>query len=200
MGFRFPLAVLTFDVMTAHEFYWSKVKLRRMIVVVFTVAFAMGLSSWAGASRIKDVARVEGFRSNQIFGYGLVVGLNGTGDRQNTEFTVQTLANLLQDYNIRVRPIDVRVKNVAAVMVTTEVPPFVQPGTRLDATVSSMGDATSLSGGVLLLSPLKGPDGKVYAVAQGTVSLGGGYTAIAIGSKVTKNHQTAGRVAPGVLR
>jgi len=153
----------------------------------------------AGATRVKDVARVEGFRSNQLTGYGLVVGLNGTGDRQNTEFTVQTVVNLLQEYNIRVNPADVRVKNVAAVMVTAEIPPFVQPGVRLDATVSSMGDATSLSGGVLLLTPLKGPDGKVYAVAQGTVSLGGGYTAIAVGAKVTKNHQTAGTVAGGVL-
>jgi len=153
----------------------------------------------AAASRLKDVARVEGFRSNQLFGYGLVVGLNGTGDRQNTEFTVQTLANLLQDYNIRVSPTDIRVKNVAAVMVTAEVAAFVQPGMRFDGTISSLGDATSLSGGVLLLTPLKGPDGKVYAVAQGPVSLGGGYTAIGVGAKVSKNHQTSGRVTGGVL-
>jgi flagellar P-ring protein precursor FlgI len=151
------------------------------------------------AARLKDLGHVAGFRSNQLFGYGLVVGLGGTGDRQNTEFTVQTLANLLQDYNIRVSPDDVRVKNVAAVIVTAEVPPFVQPGTRLDATISSVGDASSLSGGVLLLTPLKGPDGKVYAVAQGAVSLGGGYTAQGIGAKVTKNHQTAGRITAGVL-
>ncbi len=151
------------------------------------------------AARIKDLARVQGFRSNQLFGYGLVVGLNGTGDRQNTEFTVQTLANLLQDYNIRVSPNDVRVKNVAAVIVTAEVPAFVQPGTQLDATISSVGDAGSLSGGVLLLTPLKGPDGKVYAVAQGAVSLGGGFTALGIGAKVSKNHQTAGRITSGVL-
>ena len=153
----------------------------------------------AAASRLKDVAHVEGFRPNQLYGYGLVVGLNGTGDRQNTEFTVQTLTNLLKEYNIHVNQADVRVKNVAAVMVTAEVPPFVQPGTRLDATVSSMGDATSLSGGVLLLTPLKGPDGKVYAVAQGTVSLGGGYTAIAVGAKVVKNHPTTGTISAGVL-
>ena len=151
------------------------------------------------AARLKDVAHVDGFRPNQLFGYGLVVGLNGTGDRQNTEFTVQTLANLLQDYNIRVSPNDVRVKNVAAVIITAEVPPFVQPGTRLDATTSSVGDASSLSGGVLLLTPLKGPDGKVYAVAQGPVSLGGGFTALGVGAKVSKNHQTAGRITAGVL-
>lgn len=153
----------------------------------------------AQAARIKDLAQVEGYRANQLFGYGLVVGLNGTGDKQNTEFTVQTLANLLQEYNIRVSPVDVRVKNVAAVMVTAEVPAFVQPGTRLDATVSSIGDASSLSGGVLLLAPLKGPDGKVYAIAQGAVSLGGGYTALGIGAKISKDHQTAGRITAGVL-
>ena len=132
-------------------------------------------------------------------GYGLIVGLDGTGDKQNTEFTVQTLANLLQEYNIRVSPADMRVKNVAAVVVTAEVPPFVQPGTRLDATIASVGDAASLSGGVLLLTPLKGPDGKVYGVAQGPVSLGGGFTALSVGAKVSKNHQTAGRVTAGVL-
>ena len=153
----------------------------------------------AQAARLKDVAHIAGFRSNQLFGYGLVVGLNGTGDRQNTEFTVQTLANLLQDYNIRVSPDDVRVRNVAAVIVTVDVPAFVQPGTRLDATISSVGDAGSLSGGVLLLTPLKGPDAKVYAVAQGAVSLGGGFTAQGAGAKLTKNHQTAGRITAGVL-
>jgi flagellar P-ring protein FlgI len=151
------------------------------------------------AARIKDIAHVEGFRSNQLSGYGLVVGLNGTGDRQNTEFTVQTLANLLQEYNIRVNPADVRVKNVAAVIVTADVPAFLQPGTKLDAAISSLGDAGSLSGGTLLLTPLKGPDGKVYAVAQGPVSLGGGYTALAVGAKVSKNHPTAGRITGGVL-
>jgi flagellar P-ring protein precursor FlgI len=151
------------------------------------------------AERIKDIAQVEGFRTNQLIGYGLVAGLDGTGDRQNTEFTVQTLANLLQEYRIRVSPDDVRVKNVAAVMVTAELPPYVQPGTRLDAVISSLGDARSLSGGTLLLTPLRGPDGQVYAAAQGPVSLGGGYTAVGIGARIGKNHQTAGRLTAGVL-
>jgi flagellar P-ring protein FlgI len=174
-------------------------KLKVLLAVVFTVCGAGGPSSSAFGARVKDLAHIEGFRPNQLFGYGLVVGLNGTGDRQNTEFTTQTLANLLQEYNIRVSPIDVRVKNVAAVMVTAQVPPFVQPGTRLDATISSIGDAVSLSGGVLLLSPLKGPDGRVYAVAQGAVTLGGGYTALGAGAKISKNHQTTGRVTANVL-
>jgi flagellar P-ring protein precursor FlgI len=129
----------------------------------------------------------------------LVVGLDGTGDRQKTEFTVQALTNLLQDYRIRVRPEDVRVKNVAAVMVTVEIPPYVQPGTRLDAVASSLGDAQSLSGGTLLLTPLRGPDGQVYAVAQGPLSLGGGFSANGIGARITKIHQTVGRVTSGAL-
>jgi flagellar P-ring protein precursor FlgI len=155
--------------------------------------------STAQAARIKDVAQVEGFRSNQLFGYGLIAGLDGTGDRQNTEFTVQSLTNLLQEYHIRVDPDAVRVKNVAAVMVTAEIPPYAQPGTRLDAVVSSLGDAQSLSGGTLMLTPLRGPDGRVYAVAQGPMSLGGGYTAIGVGARISKNHQTVGRVTNGVL-
>jgi flagellar P-ring protein precursor FlgI len=153
----------------------------------------------AEASRIKDLAQVEGVRSNQLIGYGLVVGLDGSGDRQNTEFTVQTLTNLLQAYQIKVDPAAVRVKNVAAVMVTSDVPPYAQPGNRLDALVSSIGDAQSLSGGTLLLTPLKGADGRVYGVAQGAVSLGGGYTALGIGARISKNHQSAGRVTSGVL-
>ncbi len=157
------------------------------------------LCTSADAARIKDLAQIEGFRSNQLFGYGLIVGLAGTGDKQNTQFTVQALTNLLQDYRIRVSPQDVRVKNVAAVMVTAEIPPYVQPGTRLDAVVSSIGDAQSLSGGTLLLTPLKGPDGQVYAVAQGPMTLGGGFSANGIGARVTKNHQTAGRITGGAL-
>lgn len=156
-------------------------------------------SGAAQASRIKDLAQVEGVRSNQLIGYGLVVGLDGSGDRQQTEFTVQTLTNLLQAYHIKVDPAVVKVKNVAAVMVTAEIPPYAQPGNRLDAVVSSVGDAQSLSGGTLLLTPLKGADGRVYGIGQGPVSLGGGYTALGIGARISKNHQTTGRVTSGVL-
>jgi flagellar P-ring protein precursor FlgI len=176
-----------------------RVQLTTLVAFCCVVLLPFALCRIAEAARIKDLAHVAGFRPNQLLGYGLVIGLSGTGDRQNTEFTVQTLTNLLQEYNIRVNPDDVRVKNVAAVIVTAEVPPFVQPGTRLDATISSLGDASSLSGGVLLLTPLKGPDSKVYGVAQGAVSLGGGYTAVGVGAKISKNHQTAGRVTAGVL-
>lgn len=175
---------------------------RYFIFVIFLIlgfCFSIIALSPVEAARVKDLAHVEGFRPNQLLGYGLVIGLDGTGDRQNTEFTVQTLTNLLQEYHIKVNPTDVRVKNVAAVIVTAEIPAYVQPGTRLDAAVSSLGDARSLSGGILLLTPLKGPDGRVYAVAQGPVSLGGGFTATGIGAKISKNHQTSGRVTAGVL-
>jgi flagellar P-ring protein precursor FlgI len=169
------------------------------IAILALSIFHFQLSIVAEAARLKDIAHVEGSRVNQLNGYGLVIGLEGTGDKQNTEFTVQTLANLLQEYNIRVNPADVRVKNVAAVIVTAEVPAFSQSGSRLDANIASMGDATSLSGGVLLMTPLKGPDGRVYGVAQGPVTLGGGFTALAIGAKVTKNHPTSGRITGGML-
>jgi flagellar P-ring protein FlgI len=171
----------------------------RIFFIIASVFLAVSFVASVRAERIKDIAQVEGFRTNQLFGYGLIVGLDGTGDKQNTEFTVQTLTNLLQDYRIKVSPDSVRVKNVAAVMVTAEIPPYVQPGTRVDAVVSSLGDARSLSGGTLLLTPLKGADGQVYAVAQGPVSLGGGYTANGIGARISKNHQTAGRLTAGVL-
>lgn len=170
-----------------------------LLSLLGVIALLTCCRSTVQAARIKDVAQVEGVRSNQLLGYGLVMGLDGTGDRQNTEFTVQTLTNLLQEYQIRVDPRDVRVKNVAAVVVTAEAPPYVQPGTRLDAVVSSLGDARSLSGGTLLLTPLRGADGRVYAVAQGPVSLGGGYTALGVGARISKNHQTVGRVTAGVL-
>ncbi|MBI4522647.1 MAG: flagellar basal body P-ring protein FlgI [Deltaproteobacteria bacterium] len=171
----------------------------RSVIAVLLAAGFVSFISGAFAARIKDLTQVEGVRSNQLFGYGLIVGLAGTGDRQNTEFTVQTVTNLLREYRIRVNPQDVRTKNIAAVMVLVEIPPYVQPGARLDAVVSSLGDAQSLSGGTLLLTPLKGPDGRVYAVSQGPVTLGGGYIASGIGTRLTKNHQTVGRVSGGVL-
>jgi flagellar P-ring protein precursor FlgI len=153
--------------------------------------------------RVKDVARIVGVRDNELYGYGLVIGLNGTGDRRtNAFFTTQSIQNLLTRQGINL-PATVRntiePKNAAAVIVTAKLPPFAKPGTTIDVTVSSLGDATSLAGGTLLLAPLQAADGKVYAVAQGSVSIGGGFsvTAPATGETVQKNHPTVGRVVNG---
>ena len=143
---------------------------------------AAALSAHAAASNsnrrvlIRDITSIEGVRDNMLVGYGLVVGLNRTGDTQQTYFTVQTLANAMQKMGVLISPTQVEVKNVAAVFITASLPPFARPGSRLDVTVSSVGDAKSLSGGVLLMSSLHGPDGQVYAEAQGPLIMGG-YTA-----------------------
>jgi flagellar P-ring protein precursor FlgI len=166
--------------------------------LMILVAFVILSATSAQAARIKDIARIEGVRSNQLVGYGLVVGLNDSGDSQSTEFTVQSLANMLERLGVAVDPGQIKVDNVAAVMVTAELPPFAKAGASIDALVSSIGDAESLVGGTLLMTPLKGPDGQVYAVAQGPVVVG----AIAFGGKaatVQKNHPTAGRVPDGAL-
>jgi flagellar P-ring protein precursor FlgI len=125
---------------------------------------------------IRDITSVEGVRDNMLVGYGLVVGLNRTGDTQQTYFTVQTLANAMQKMGVLISPASVTVKNVAAVFITASLPPFARPGAKLDVTVSSVGDAKSLAGGVLLMSALHGPDGQIYAEAQGPLVMGG-YTA-----------------------
>src|SRR5579872_158759 len=125
---------------------------------------------------VRDITSVEGVRDNMLVGYGLVVGLNRTGDTQQTFFTVQTLANAMQKMGVLIAPAQVTVKNVAAVFITASLPPFARPGAKLDVTVSSVGDAKSLVGGVLLMSALHGPDGQVYAEAQGPLVMGG-YTA-----------------------
>lgn len=151
------------------------------------------------AARIKDIAYFTGNRSNQLLGYGLVVGLNGTGDKNKTQFTVNTLANLLDNMGIHVDPKDVKVKNVAAVIVTANLPPALRSGSRIDVQVSSSGDAKSLQGGTLLMTPLQGPDGKVYAVAQGPVSTGGFSASGASGSSAQKNHPTAGFISAGAI-
>ncbi|WP_022664688.1 flagellar basal body P-ring protein FlgI [Desulfospira joergensenii] len=125
----------------------------------------------ASAARIKDLAAIKGIRSNQLSGYGLVVGLNGTGDKDKVSFTRQALANMMEKMNIYVDQSALKVKNVAAAMVTASIPPFARIGDNIDITVSSLGDAKSLKGGILLLTPLKGVDGQVYALAQGPVTL-----------------------------
>jgi flagellar P-ring protein precursor FlgI len=122
---------------------------------------------------VRDITSIEGVRENMLVGYGLVVGLRGTGDRQQTIFTVQTLANAMQKMGVLISPSTVVVKNVAAVFITASLPPFSRPGSKLDVTVSSVGDAQSLEGGVLLMSALHGPDGQIYAEAQGPLIMGG---------------------------
>lgn len=150
-------------------------------------------------ARVKDVARIQGVRENELFGYGLVIGLNGTGDNAGTLFTAQSIASMLQRMGIQVPRERIGVKNVAAVVVTAKLPAFAKMGTTLDVTVSSLGDASTLQGGMLLLTPLQAADGKVYAVAQGPVSLGGFRVDSGGGDKVQKNHPTVGRIPNGAI-
>lgn len=150
-------------------------------------------------SRIKDLASVEGVRSNQILGYGIVVGLNGTGDTlNNAPFTKQSLQAMLERLGVNTRGANMRTANVAAVMVTANLPPFATQGTRLDVTVSALGDAKSLQGGTLLATPLLGADGEVYAVSQGPVAIAG-FSAEGEASKITRGVPTVGRIANGGL-
>ncbi|MCD6352099.1 MAG: flagellar basal body P-ring protein FlgI, partial [Armatimonadetes bacterium] len=162
------------------------------------VTAAVLLASGAGATtvRIKDLATVSGTTGHQLIGYGLVVGLDGTGDSNRALFTARSLANMLEQFGITVPAETMRADNVAAVMVTAELSPEAASGTRLDVTVSSIGDAESLQGGTLLVTPLLGADGQVCAIAQGSVSIGG-FNVSAGGSKVQKNHPVVGRVPNG---
>ncbi len=151
-------------------------------------------------SRIKDISSVEGVRDNQLIGYGLVVGLRNTGDSQQTVFPTQTLLSVLQRMGVNVgsNPNAIRVQNTAAVFITAMLPAFAQPGTKIDVTVSSAGDARSLEGGMLLLTPLYGADGKVYAAAQGPLVLGG-YSVAANGNAQRVNYPTTGRIPEGAI-
>lgn len=152
----------------------------------------------SAATRLKDLVSIEGVRDNQLLGYGLVVGLAGTGDKQQTLFATQSLANVLQRMGVTVSPTAITVKNTAAVLVTGTLPPFAQPGMKVDATVSSIGDAANLQGGLLIMTPLRGPDGQVYAVAQGPV-ITGGFSAGGGGNAKVVNHPTVGRLPEGAL-
>jgi flagellar P-ring protein precursor FlgI len=173
--------------------------IQSLAVLLFLLMLA---AQTASATRIKDIAQLGGVRENQLIGYGLVTGLSGTGDDlQKVLFTRQALYNMMVRQGITVNPADfakIKAKNVAAVMVTASLPPFGKAGSAIDIEVASIGDAKSLGGGNLLLTALKGPDGKVYAVAQGPLTVG----AFAFGgkaSKVQKNHPTVGRVANGAI-
>ncbi len=156
-------------------------------------------SAWAGP-RIKDVADFEGVRENQLVGYGLVVGLAGTGDSlRNSPFTRQSLAAMLERLGVNASNGNLNTRNVAAVMVTANLPPFASQGSRIDVTVSALGDARSLAGGQLLVTPLMGADQQVYAVAQGPLAIGGFAASGQSGSSVTRGVPTAGRIASGAL-
>lgn len=164
----------------------------------------LGLFLWASplfsveSARIKELVNLEGVRENQLLGYGLVVGLNGTGDKRQTFFSTQSLANLLDRMGVQVNPQAMLVRNMAAVMITANLPAFSQPGTRIDVTVAAIGDAQNLQGGILIQTPLRAANGLVFAVAQGSV-VTGGFVAGGRGNQQTVNHPTVGRVPGGAL-
>jgi flagellar P-ring protein precursor FlgI len=169
------------------------------ITWILTVAAVFCFNGQAFGVRIKDIADIKGVRQNQLVGYGLVVGLDGTGDSDSAIFTIQSMASMLEKMGVTVKAEDIEVENVAAVMVTTDLPPFARTGSRIDVLVSSIGDAENLQGGTLLFTPLKAADQQVYAVAQGPVSTGGFVVGGASGSEVQKNFPTVGRVVNGAL-
>lgn len=168
--------------------------MRALALFLFVAPFA----AHAADARIKELAQVQGQRDNELFGYGLVVGLQGTGDSDRVFFTSQSISGMLARLGIRVDARDVRSRNVAAVMVTARLPTFTRSGTRLDVTVSSIGNARSLAGGVLLLTPLTAADGQVYALAQGSLQVGGFDTAW-LDNVVRKNQTNSGRVPSGAV-
>src|SRR4249919_243503 len=169
------------------------------ILTGFALAILVSLPAPSSAQvRVKDVATLDGYRPTPLLGYGLVVGLNKTGDKRQTIFTAQTLANMLERLGVGVDGGDIKIENTAAVLVTAELPPFARPGARLDVTASSVGDARSLQGGVLLATALRGPDGSTYALAQGPLSIGG-FGGGKLGNSVQINHLTVGRVPGGGL-
>ena len=164
------------------------------IIAILLVILTVGPAS--ANSRLKDISHIAGVRGNSLIGYGLVIGLNKTGDRRQTFFTGQTLINMLERFGLTMNNPSIRVENIAAVMVTADLPAFARPGTRIDVTVSSIGDATSLQGGILLQTPLQGPDTNIYALSQGPLVLGG-FSAGSESTGVSVNHPTVGRVPNG---
>ena len=169
------------------------------MAVLLTLLVALFAASDAGAERMKDIASFSGIRDNEIMGYGLVVGLNGTGDKDGT-YIFQPFANMLNRMGINVSQADIKgkTKNIAAVIVTAKLPTMVRPGSAVDVQVSSIGDAKSLQGGTLLMAPMKGPDGNVYAVAQGPISIGG-FSAGGGGTSTVKNHPNVGMIPNGAI-
>jgi flagellar P-ring protein precursor FlgI len=167
--------------------------------IAMCLLLGLSLARDASAARIKELTSIAGVRDNQLIGYGLVVGLNGTGDGNNTGFSSQTLSTMLRSMGLTIDPTKIRARNAAVVMVTATLPPFARAGGRVDVLVSSIGDAKSLQGGTLLLTPLRAPNGQIYAVAQGPVSIGGFAARGRSGSSIQQNHPTVGQIANGAL-
>lgn len=165
----------------------------RAILVLLLVALVA-----PGSVRLKDMVSIEGVRDNQLVGYGIVVGLNGTGDKRQTVFSAQSLTNMLMRMGVSAPPAAILVRNTAAVLVTGNLPAFAQPGTRIDVSAAAVGDAANLQGGLLIMTPLRGADGQIYAVAQGSV-VTGGFVAGRGGNSQTLNHPTVGRVPGGAI-
>lgn len=181
--------------------YLLKSSLQLMMGAFLLFPFAVQATTGTENSHlvlIRDISTIAGIRENPLIGYGVVVGLRRTGDSQQTLFTTQTLANVLQRLGVQIQPALVQVRNIAAVMVTASLPPFAQPGTTIDVLVSSAGDAKSLEGGVLLLTALRAADGSVYAEAEGPLTLGG-YTAGSAANSKQVNHATVGRISAGAV-
>ena len=172
----------------------------RFVCLFLTSLFSLQVPASAEQPtvRLKELVSLAGVRDNQLIGYGIVVGLRGTGDRQQTLFTAQSLTNMLQQMGVTVNPALILVKNTATAIVTATLPPFAQPGSRLDVSVAAMGDAASLQGGMLLMTSLRGIDGQVYSIAQGLV-VTGGFIAGGAGASQTVNHPTLGRIPNGAI-
>src|SRR5262252_7763888 len=170
----------------------------RFAAAVVTMVMLAAATPAAGPARLKDVAALQGVTSLPLIGYGLVVGLNKTGDKRQTVFSVQTLTNMLNRLGVKVSPDEIKVENIAAVLVTADLPPFARAGSRLDVTVSSAGDARSLQGGTLLATALHAPNGDVIGLAQGPLSIGG-FGGGSGGTSVQVNHLTVGRVPGGAV-
>jgi flagellar P-ring protein precursor FlgI len=169
--------------------------MRRSSALFFLVSYA---ALPAAGARLKELVGIEGVRDNQLVGYGVVVGLAGTGDKRQTVFSAQSLTNLLERMGVAVSPTAIQVTNTAAVMLTATLPPVAQPGAKIDVTVAAVGDARNLQGGILVMTPLRAADGQVYAAAQGPV-VTGGFQAGGAGNTQTMNHPTAGRIPAGAI-
>ena len=171
---------------------------QRGLSLALALLLVFVFSGSGSAARIKDIANIKGVRSNQLVGYGLVIGLNGTGDKDD-KITVRSISEMLEKMGLTVKPDDIKADNVASVIVTAKLPAFARAGSRIDVLVSSIGGADNLQGGTLLFTPLKGADRRIYAIAQGPVSTGGFKVGGKSGGGVQKNHPTVGRVAGGAL-